>query len=279
MKAYLTIDDSPSERFRELVDFLHERNIPAVLFCRGDLLEQNPEDGVYAIHKGFVLGNHGYAHKRASRFESFDEVARDIAHADSVIEGVYKMAHTERPGKYFRFAYLDRGMGACLAEPGNLSEEFRTEHEMLLKSGLGHVPQIPTREQIEIKRNLQIFLRDDGFTPLPVEGITLPWYAQTEMAQAVDALCTFSLSDWALTDRHVGQHGFDTVQDLKDQIDHHPALQDETSRHIILAHDQAEIMDVTLELIAYMQEKGFAFLPVESRAQQRASAKPVLSSR
>ena len=61
-KAYLTIDDSPSQHTIELVDFLSTCGIPAILFVRGALLEQNPAPIEYAIQKGLIIGNHSYAH-------------------------------------------------------------------------------------------------------------------------------------------------------------------------------------------------------------------------
>ena len=38
-KIYLTIDDSPSPQFRENLDYLIERKIPAVFFCIGNRME------------------------------------------------------------------------------------------------------------------------------------------------------------------------------------------------------------------------------------------------
>jgi hypothetical protein len=100
---------------------------------------------------------------------------------------------------------------------------------------------------------------EEGFEQLPVSGVTLPWYAASEMADAIDSLCTYSSSDWALLERHKGKHGFNTINDLIKQIDNDADLKDETSRHIILVHDQAEIHDVTLALITHMLESGFEF--------------------
>ena len=62
-QCYLTIDDSPSPHTDEMIDYLAENNIPALLFCRGDFLEANPEPILRAIEKGFVIGNHSYAHQ------------------------------------------------------------------------------------------------------------------------------------------------------------------------------------------------------------------------
>ena len=39
-KAYLTIDDAPSENFEEKVEFLEGKNIPAIFFCEGRYIEK-----------------------------------------------------------------------------------------------------------------------------------------------------------------------------------------------------------------------------------------------
>ncbi len=112
---------------------------------------------------------------------------------------------------------------------------------------------------IDKKRKIQSFLKSLGYTKLPVQGVTIPWYAQTEMATAIDSLCTYSTSDWALLERHKGRHGFSTLKDLTDKIDCDGALKDAATRHIILAHDQAEIHEITKGIITHMAP-NFEFL-------------------
>ncbi len=257
-KAYLTIDDGPSEKFENLVDFLHERKIPAVFFNRGDYMEARPEAVIYGIKKNFIMANHTYSHRRVSAL-SFEETCEEILRTDTVLESLYEKSGVKRPGKYFRFPYMDRGMGACLAEPDHLPEEYQEAQNDLLGAGLGHVPEKPGLCQVDKKKKIQKFLATLGYTNLPVQGVTIPWYAQTEMGQGIDSLCTYSTSDWALLERHRGRHGFNDLQDLKDKIDRDKWLKDESSAHIILAHDQGEIHEATTGLVDHMLTGGFKF--------------------
>jgi peptidoglycan-N-acetylglucosamine deacetylase len=256
-EAYLTIDDGPSERFEALVDFLAERKIPAVFFNRGDYMEARPEAVIYGIRKGYVMANHTYSHRRASEL-SFEETCLEIERTDRILGDLYNKADVSRPGKYFRFPYMDRGMGPYFAE--NFPAEHEAAHLDLLSGGLGHKPEVPGMCLIDKKRKIQAFLKQLGYAPLPVRNVTVPWYAQTEMATAIDSLCTFSTSDWALLERHKGKHGVDRVQDLKDKIDSDPWLKNEKSAHIVLAHDQAEIHEVTKSLIVHFLQRGFQFI-------------------
>ena len=52
--GYLTIDDSPTEDFLSKVDLLASMEIPAIFFCRGNRLEERPDDAISAIKKGYV---------------------------------------------------------------------------------------------------------------------------------------------------------------------------------------------------------------------------------
>jgi peptidoglycan/xylan/chitin deacetylase (PgdA/CDA1 family) len=257
-KVYLTIDDGPSNHFTKLIDFLHERNIPAVFFNRGDMMDERPEAVIYGIKKGYLMANHTYSHRRASKLP-LEKIYEEIEHTDRILHALYKKADVTRPGKYFRFPYMDRGMGPMLVE--DLPRQYKAAHDELLGAGLGHAPEKPDAEHIHKKRYIQSHLKDMGYTQLPCKNITLSWYAHTEMAEAIDSLCTYSTSDWALLDRHKGKHGFSTIEDLTRKIDEDAGLKDESSNHIILAHDQDEIFDVVTALVDHMHKKGFEFLP------------------
>ncbi|MCB1537761.1 MAG: polysaccharide deacetylase family protein [Rhodospirillales bacterium] len=258
--AYLTIDDSPSPRTDDLVDALAARGVPAILFCRGDLLEQNPEPVIRAIRHGFLVGSHGYEHKRASVL-GYDAVTQGVLRTDALIDAAYANAGVVRPGRYHRFAYMDRGMGAWFVEPQRLAPDLRVIVSGMIREGLGNDPaSTPTHAGIETKNRLQAFLSDHGFASLPAPGVTHAFFAQTEMHDAIDAMFTFSTSDWAVTERHRGKFGVSDVSDLKARIDADPYLARDDSAHIILAHDQAEIHDTVVALVDHMLDRGLQFM-------------------
>lgn len=259
-KAYLTIDDSPSERTDDLVAFLAANRVPALLFCRGDRMEEDMAPVVRAIQAGMIVGNHTYHHRRASTI-SFEEEAAEIDRTDALIEKAYILAGAKRPGKYFRFSYMDRGMGARFTETDDLPPAHREAIESLMRTGLGGTPQLPDAALIEKKRRIQDHLAKTGHTPVPFENVTVPWYAQTEMSRTIDALCTFSTCDWMLTKRHLEKGWpYKTTGDLKRHIDTDPWLADSGSAHIVLAHDQAEIFEPVCALVLHFLERGFSFI-------------------
>jgi len=109
-KVYLTIDDSPSENFMSKIIFLKNKNIPAIIFCIGRLIEKNEKDIIEAIRKDFVIGNHSYSHNRFSEI-SMERGYEEIKRTDKIIERCYKKSGRKRPAKLFRFPYGDKGDG------------------------------------------------------------------------------------------------------------------------------------------------------------------------
>jgi peptidoglycan/xylan/chitin deacetylase (PgdA/CDA1 family) len=257
-RAYLTIDDSPSPAMDAMTDFFAGNNIPALFFCRGDRLAENPQAAVRAAEKGMVLANHCYNHKRASQL-SFAEVVNEIERTESLLEQVYRQAGAPRKGKYFRFPHMDRGAAGWIVDY-DAAPQYRDELISLFADGLNIDLTPPPPELTEKKLKLQDYLRREGFTA-PFKGVTHPWYAETEMAQAIDAMFTFSTSDWMVTARHKGKWPYQSLEDLKKKIDDDKWLAKRDSNHIILAHDQEEIGDVTLSLVNHFIDRGFTFLP------------------
>lgn len=107
-EVYLTIDDCPSKDFRQKVDFLKKNKIPAILFCIGKLMKERPEDIMYAIKKGFIIGNHSYSHPFFNLI-SLKRAYEEIKRTDEIINELHKKARVKRKFKFFRFPYGNKG--------------------------------------------------------------------------------------------------------------------------------------------------------------------------
>lgn len=236
--CYLTIDDSPSPHTDAMIDFLAERHIPAVLFCRGDLLEANPAPVIRAIQKGFVIGNHSYAHKPFGDF-SFEEAVADIERADQLIDAAYQKADIQRPGMFFRFPYLDRGNG------DRIERHFETVTDIDINAD----PKVA---------DLQSYLRGKGYRQ-PFSGVTHPVYANGSIAAAADCLMTYTSFDWMLTPRHKGKWDYKDIESLKKRIDDDVRLRG-SNGNILIFHDQPDLLPIFQTLIDHMLLNGYDFL-------------------
>ncbi len=267
-KVYLTIDDSPSKNTDALTDFLSSLNIPAVLFARGEFMDPSAgnQEGfdkiVRAIRKGFIVGNHSYAHDRTSEV-GYASQTTQIAKTQNLIDRAYEVAGAEPPPRYFRFPHLDRGCGNAHAiDFMTVPEQYRTYVQHLFWDGVRlETKEPPTPAQLQLKNDIQIWLLENGFKKLPTPDVTMPWWTESELGEAVDSLVTFSTSDWMVSPRHKGKWDIASTEDINKKIDADPWLNREDSAHIVLIHDDREdLLTVTENIINHMLNSNFIFL-------------------
>lgn len=238
--CYLTIDDSPSNMTNAMVDFLVDRQIPALLFIRGALADHNPEPIIRAIQAGFTIGNHSYAHKPFGEL-SYEEAIADIEHCEAVINDLYEQAKVKRQGKYFRFPYLDRGNG----------DRIERHFETITDVDVNTDPKVA---------KLQDYLKGNGFTQ-PFQQTNHPIYNNQSIKNAADCLMTYTSFDWMLTERHVGKWDYKTINDLTSRIDNDKYLPTHEG-NILIFHDQDELDVIFKTLVDHMATKGYVFLSV-----------------
>lgn len=255
--AYLTIDDSASDRMDDLVSYLEGKGIPALFYCRGDMLEKNPDAAIRALKKGFTLANHTYSHQRAME-KDLDWYVADIAACEKILDDLHARANVKPSGKYFRFPHVDRGTGAWIIDY-DANPTIRKQVQDEIAGGVNAPSKERPPESAFIKKQqLQNYLKQNGYKN-PFTDATHRWFLDGEMGEAVDSLFTFSNCDWMLNERQIGKWPYKTPADLKHKARNDMWLWQEGSVNVILAHDQADIVDVTIELIDDMAETGLIF--------------------
>lgn len=261
-RALLTIDDSPSGTTDDLVAFLAKQKIPAVFFCRGDRLENNPDPIVRAIQNGISIGNHAFSHTRFSTL-TYEQGVDEIKRTQDLIDVAHQRAGIPQKHKSFRFPHMDRGCGGWVVDYDAVPKH-REKLIALFSGGLNLDLTPPPADWVDKKSRLQDYLKAEGYQPLSNPAVTFPWYAETEMSKAVDAMFTYSTSDWMVTARHAGKWPYKTLEDLIKKINDDQDLQSAGSGHIILAHDQDELLPVVKALVAHMTGQDFAFEGVKT---------------
>jgi peptidoglycan/xylan/chitin deacetylase (PgdA/CDA1 family) len=239
--AYLTIDDAPSVDMRQKIDFLAEKQIPVVWFCIGALIDQRPDMVVYAIEKGGIIGNHTYTHPSCSTLE-FDAIYDEIRRTDALIDDVYRQAGVNRPAKYFRFPFGDKGA---------VRPDFMSPH---------------TGKALERKEAIQAFLRMEGFTQPVFEGVTYEWYRNLGWLDDVDWLWTYDCMEWSIHNPQP-QHGITSLEAVFARMeetvpDGLRGLNTPGSEEIILVHDHPETTPYFTSIIQRLLDKGIVFKAV-----------------
>jgi peptidoglycan/xylan/chitin deacetylase (PgdA/CDA1 family) len=249
-KAYLTIDDSPSKDFRVKIDFLYRHNIPAILFCIGEKILEYPDDVVYAIQRGFVIGNHSMTHPHFSDLY-LEDCYHEIGQADAIIEDIYQKAGSERTAKYFRFPYFDPG--------GDLNSESYESKQLTM----------PRHQQFiypndEKRLAIQSFLRIKGYRQPKFEGLNTHWYNEYQHFYRFDIRCTFDQKDYWLGQANAPD-GLDKAEAILARIDANyieegRTLNDPSTTDIILVHDHDYTTELFYKIIDRYLEKKIEFI-------------------
>lgn len=223
--AYLTIDDAPSVDMKEKVDFLVSKGIPAVWFCTGSFLEKRPELAIYAIKKGFTIGNHSYSHPHFSDL-SLEQCFEEIQKTDRIVDGIYRKACVKRPAKFFRFPFGDKG--------GKIRKE-----------------------------KIQAFLKSLGYTQPKFENVTYRYYRKAGLLDDVDWYWTYDCKEWAIfSEEH--SYGIDSLEKVLERMDEDVpegcrGLNYPDSEEIILTHDHPESTHIFKPIIERLLAKGMIF--------------------
>ena len=250
-KIYLTIDDGPSKDFREKVDFLSLRGISAVFFCLGENLEKQEEDILYAITKGFTIGNHSYKHKHFSDMD-FEECKDSILKTDEIIELMYQCSCMRRPMKLFRFPHFDQG-----GDNSGLAYEnkwAKPESEWFIY------------EREDKRTALQSFLRGLGYIQPRFKGINMKFFNDKTLLEGVDVRCTFDQMEYYL-EKENAPYGMSKEETIMQRIDENVPYGGRTlncpkTSDIILVHDHEETSELFYKIINRYQEKNFEFLKI-----------------
>ena len=227
--VYLTIDDGPSADFRPKAEYLLERRVPAVLFCRGDFLEQRREQAIWAVQQGFIIGNHSYNHSRFS-YLSLAEACEQIGRTDAIIDEIYVDAGIRRPAKWFRFPGGDKGgmMYSGVFKP---------------RSGKGQAH----------KDAIQAFLRRYGYEQPAFTGITYGYCREGGLLRDADWHWTYDCGEYHIDQPHP-HFGIDTLEKALARMDEDVpeggrGLNYPGSEDIILLHDIERTTHVFMPIV------------------------------
>ncbi|MFH1307377.1 MAG: polysaccharide deacetylase family protein [archaeon] len=245
--AYLTIDDAPSDDFKEKVDFLASKKIPAVFFCEGEFLEESEEDITYAIKKGFIIGNHGYkGHPYFSNL-TLEQAKEQIKKADELIDKMYEKAGIRRPAKFFRFPYGDKG--------GNENkQDYKNEKPF-------------SEEGRKKKEEIQEFLRQLGYTHPKFKGITYKYFKP--YLDDADWYWTYDCFEYSIFSKNP-YFGIDSIDKVYARMDEDVpegcrGLNYPDSEEIILLHDHDDTTKYFKLIIEKLLSKGIKFKLPELR--------------
>ena len=241
-RAYFTIDDGPTCDRRHRVGALAARGVPCLWFCTGRELEQRPDDALYTIRRGGVIGNHAFSHPYFSRIP-LEQCSDEIGRTDELIDKLYQQSGVPRPIKAFRFPFGDKG---------GSHDYFRAKP---------YTPAGRARMQ-EIQR----MLRALGYAQPAFADVTYRHYREAGLRDDADWFWTFDVTEWGLF-QDPPAHGMDSLQKVvarleRDAPHRWEGLNDKRSADIVLMHDHVETTGVFEQILDRLLAKGIEFQPI-----------------
>jgi peptidoglycan/xylan/chitin deacetylase (PgdA/CDA1 family) len=205
IRALLTIDDVSSKNTPAIVDYLAEKNIPVIMFAVGQWAQNYPDQLIYALKHGIIVGNHSYTHPNFSAL-SIEECKKEIDQNEEVLNSFYEKAGVERKYRPFRFPYGDKG--------GENREAF------------------------------QKYFKENGFSKLKDTQITFEWWKTEGLSEKIDTLWTFDFAEYNIRPES-GFTEEDVYKRINDEYPiYGGSLFKDDNSHILLlhAHDETDEM-------------------------------------
>ena len=201
-KAILTIDDVPSRNTPAVFDYLTARKIQPIYYAIGRNMEQYPQEILYLVRNGAIVGNHSYSHPHFSDL-TYEECIGEIEKQEHMLDALHQYAGVARRYKLFRFPYIDKGG--------------------------------------ENKERLQAYLRANGFDRLDDERVLHADYRAKGWGSDIDASFTFDFAEYNVHHKE-GVTFEDIIENVKKNQNEGAALRTAETEQIMLlhAHDETE---------------------------------------
>ena len=199
--ALLTIDDFASRNTPALVDYLTEKGIRPILFGWGEMIEKHYDEALYAVKKGFIVGNHSYSHPHFSELTTRQAI-EEVEKCEAVLNKLYCDAGVERTWRPFRFPYGDKG--------GNNKDA------------------------------LQQYFREHGFHKVDDRHIPYTWWMESACYKDIDTFWTFDFEEYRLAWNDGFTYASIQAKMQNPAPVQGAALYGENQRNILLLHDHAE---------------------------------------
>ena len=272
-RILLTIDDSPSSKFTELIGFLNSRNIKTVLFCRGDRIRGNENIMIHAIRSGHTLGNHSYSHPHFSHL-TLEECFEEILKTDKLIQNLYQKAQQNQVKKVFRFPYGDKGDLKFGHHFWPVVKAFN-HHQTRTKKYISTIRSFIYGRKYEYKltslgtdrkNSLQLYLQQLGYQQLNRKNIT--YHFIQPLLDDIDWPWTIDLAEWKYYDRTFDKDLTESILEILysknpplgyGNIPENYGLPFPDSNDILLLHDHRNTLDVFTAAIDTLLDQGYQF--------------------
>lgn len=271
-KIILTVDDSPSSKFEEMLDFLNSHQMKAIFFCIGQRMEDQKELLQHAILTGHILGNHSFSHPRFSDIP-LKQCKEEILYTHDLIENLYSSLGFSDYPKVFRFPFGDKGDYKFGHHFLDFYQAYSYQKSSYLKIAFkiakNILPQYFLKKEnsgVAKKKQLQKYLNSLGYQAVNSPGVTYDFIAN--LRADYDWPWTMDAAEWKWYGTSITSEIRDdivnTLFSKKPYLGYGEILEPygmtvPDSDEILLLHDHPETLETFQVIIESLQGQGVEF--------------------
>ncbi|GLX70179.1 polysaccharide deacetylase family protein [Paenibacillus glycanilyticus] len=160
--VYLTFDDGPSEKTKEVLAILKKEGVKATFFMLGKEVKQYPGIAKQVVQEGHAIGNHTYNHVYAELYGSFANFAKQVMDTD---EAIYQATGVRTnllraPGG--TFGNFDQGYFDAMAKAGYIINDWNVDSGDSTRVGVPEKEIINTVEHSTLFNKTVVLMHDSS---------------------------------------------------------------------------------------------------------------------
>ncbi|WP_435169262.1 polysaccharide deacetylase family protein [Paenibacillus glycanilyticus] len=125
--VYLTFDDGPSEKTKEVLAILKREGVKGTFFMLGKEVKQYPDIARQVVKEGHAIGNHTYDHVYKELYSSFSAFAKQVMDTDDEIYKVTGIRTNLLRAPGGTFGNFDQGYYDALAKAGYIVNDWNVD--------------------------------------------------------------------------------------------------------------------------------------------------------
>ncbi|NIK69595.1 polysaccharide deacetylase family protein [Paenibacillus sp. BK720] len=125
--VYLTFDDGPSGKTKDVLAILKREGVKATFFMLGKEVKQYPDIARQVVKEGHAIGNHTYDHVYKELYSSFSAFAKQVMDTDDEIYKVTGVRTNLLRAPGGTFGNFDQGYYDALAKAGYIVNDWNVD--------------------------------------------------------------------------------------------------------------------------------------------------------
>lgn len=169
--VYLTFDDGPSEKTKEVLAILKREGVKGTFFMLGEEVKQYPDIARQVVQEGHAIGNHTYDHVYKELYGSFSVFAKQVMDTDDEIYRVTGIRTNLLRAPGGTFGNFDQGYYDALAKAGYIVNDWNVDSGDSARIGVPAKEIINTVKGSRLSSKVVVLMHDSSIHEESVKAL------------------------------------------------------------------------------------------------------------